>query len=301
MVIVAASVGIALVGCSAQQDEETPNPSGATSSALEGCSMTRAKILRSAPPKRKQAVERGFAWLDDDVPYSQSASHEGYRTDCSGFVSMCWSLGRSSNTSAFYGGDANKRLGSYDDLLVADALVKQGHIVLFLGWNDAAKTGACVLEQASTASDMQFRVRSRSSLVADGYKAIRANVLASETDKAPPTIPTPEPKADPAPAPRTDPTPPPVTAPASSTTDDPSNAPATSPPSSVTPQAEDSGDDGDPDEKPSAHNTRTTTAELASAGCSSAPNRSPNGFALFAVVVFFLLRWRKSSASGSGT
>lgn len=184
-VILPALLSLVTVACSAGQEDVSPEPESEATSPLTGCSLSRDKIMAAASAGRKKAVQRGFAWLDDDVPYSQSASHEGYRTDCSGFVSMCWSLGRSSNTSAFYSGDANKRLGSYDDLVVADALVKQGHVVLFLGWNDAAKTGACVLEQASTASDMQFRVRTRSSLVSDGYKAIRANSLAGETAPEP--------------------------------------------------------------------------------------------------------------------
>ena len=197
-VILSALIGVLAVACSAEQEDDPAEPKSEVTSQLTGCSLTRANILASATPGRRTAVQRGFAWLDDDVPYSQSASHEGYRTDCSGFVSMCWTLGRSSNTSAFYSGDANRRLGSYDELLVADALVKQGHIVLFLGWNDASRAGACVLEQASTASDMQFRVRTRASLTAEGYKPIRAKSLAAET--APPA-----PKTTPAtPAPATD-------------------------------------------------------------------------------------------------
>jgi hypothetical protein len=52
---------------------------------------------------------------------------------------------------------------------------------MFLGWNDAQKRGACVLEQASTASDMQFRVRTTASLKSGGYKAIRANKLRNDT------------------------------------------------------------------------------------------------------------------------
>lgn len=171
-----------VVACSRAPAEDQPEETGSTESELtKGCSLARATILSTASPKRKHVVERGFTWLDDDVPYSQSASHQGYRTDCSGFVSMCWELGRSSNTSAFYSGDANSRLGSYEELLVADALVKQGHMMIFLGWNDQAHSGACVLEQASTASDMQFRVRTTSSLKSEGYKAIRADKLATDT------------------------------------------------------------------------------------------------------------------------
>ncbi len=39
---------------------------------------------------RSTAVNRGLAWVSAHVPYSQSGTHDGYRTDCSGFASMCW-------------------------------------------------------------------------------------------------------------------------------------------------------------------------------------------------------------------
>jgi hypothetical protein len=130
-------------------------------------------------------MERGFTWLDSDVQYNQSGSHGGYRTDCSGFVSMCWELGDSKTTADFISGSGqNTMLGSYEDLVPADALVHRsgssGHVVLFLGWNDSSHSGACVIEQASTASDMMFHVRSTSSLKSGGYKPIRAEKFAND-------------------------------------------------------------------------------------------------------------------------
>jgi hypothetical protein len=146
------------------------------------CKLTRDQILSSTNADRKAAIARGFTWYDDEVPYSQSAWHESYRTDCSGFVSMCWELGASPTTAAFISGSSKwERLGDYEELEPADALVMRqngaGHIVLFLGWDDSAHTKACVLEQASSASDMQFRVRPTSKLKGGGYKAIRSTSL----------------------------------------------------------------------------------------------------------------------------
>ena len=57
--------------------------------------MARASILASASSSRRRAMERGFTWLDADVAYSQAKYYKGYRTDCSGFVSMAWELGTS--------------------------------------------------------------------------------------------------------------------------------------------------------------------------------------------------------------
>src|SRR5262249_2030916 len=142
--------------------------------------VPRDQLLANASPARQHAMQRGFKWLDDNVPYSQAASHEGYRTDCSGFVSMCWDLGKSSNTSALFGGDSNENLKSWDELLPADAGVKRGHVMLFLGFDSDAKSGICVLEQSSTKNDMQFRMHTVSSLKSEGYKPIRADKLESD-------------------------------------------------------------------------------------------------------------------------
>jgi len=179
-----ALITVTAVGCAADtsddedlggDDDRDDGDFEESSSALSsGCSMSRAKIMASVTnPKRATAIQRGFSWLDANVPYSQSKSYKGYRTDCSGFVSMAWSLGTSYNTASFMGGSAPVRRVEWDAMMPADAFGKNGHIMMFLGWNDAAHSGACVLEQASTASDMQFRVRSASSLKSQGYKGLR--------------------------------------------------------------------------------------------------------------------------------
>ena len=168
--------------CSSTTDEE-PGDVGDVSEALSTpCRLSRGEILSSAGSTRKSVLERGFTWLDADVPYSQSRFRDDYRTDCSGFVSMAWDLGTSYTTADFSAGNGEShRLGAFGDLAPGDALVRRssgsGHIVLFLGWNDASKSAACVLEQASTAADMQFRSRTSASLKSGGYKAIRADKL----------------------------------------------------------------------------------------------------------------------------
>lgn len=144
------------------------------------CKLSRSSILAAASGGRETALERGFGWYDAHVPYSQSKYYKGYRTDCSGFISMCWETGKSYTTASFINGSgANELIGSYENLKPGDALVhrkgKDGHVVLFLGWNDSSHSSACVLEQASTKLDMQFRARTTSSLKASGYKAIRAD------------------------------------------------------------------------------------------------------------------------------
>ena len=176
-------LGASACSAAADEDADVGDTSESAEALTSGCATTRAKILASASGKRLTAIQRGFTWLDARVPYSQSAYHGGYRTDCSGFVSMSWQLGTSYTTVNFNDGSAGVRNVAYNDLVPADALVRRsggaGHIVMFLAWDDAAKTKACVIEQASTASDMQFRMRTVASLKQSGFKAIRSNKLAA--------------------------------------------------------------------------------------------------------------------------
>ena len=102
--------------CSSSQEEETGGASAAVTSGA--CSASRDEILSGTSALRAQAIERGFGWLDANVPYSQSKSHAGYRTDCSGFVSMCWELGTSTTTSALVSTSTHaSKLSSWDQLL----------------------------------------------------------------------------------------------------------------------------------------------------------------------------------------
>jgi hypothetical protein len=186
---------VTTAACSSSQEEERGGSSASVKSG--SCSASRDEILSGTSALRARAIERGFGWLDANVPYSQSASHGGYRTDCSGFVSMCWELGTSTNTGSLVSSTTYaSKLSSWDALLPADALLRQGHVMLFVGW-EPGKSSVCVLEQASTASDMQFRVKSVASLKSQGFKPIRAKKLAADTGAATGGEPAPDTGADP--------------------------------------------------------------------------------------------------------
>lgn len=184
------ALALATTGCAAAQDGdgddgdlgEDEGVGTVSEAASAACRISRATITSSVTGERREIVERAFTWWDAQVSYSQSRYYKGYRTDCSGFVSMAWELGTSYTTASFStGGGESHPLSSYASLEPGDALVRRrngaGHIVLFLGWNDSAKTSACVIEQNSTALDMEFRTRTASSLKSGGYKAIRADKL----------------------------------------------------------------------------------------------------------------------------
>ncbi len=114
-------------------------------------------------------------WLWDHVPYSQSEYHEGYRTDCSGFVSMVWRLKESDGspdslttrtlytvcsavaTSALQPGDAECMPGH--------------HIFLFLRWYDASHTRMVTLEESGVRTGTTSKIRWVNDL--DGYYPYR--------------------------------------------------------------------------------------------------------------------------------
>ena len=194
----APALAISLVGllaACAGGAEDTDSSGAAESSksdesvvAYGPCGFTRAELIKQVSASRGDAITRGFEWYDDKVPFNKAATHDKYRTDCSGFVSMCWQLGTPGQTTSTLGTSksGSAKLSSYDDLVPADALVWPGHhSMVFLGWNDTAHKGACVLEEASTASDMQFRVRLTASLKGSSFVPVRSNDFSEDTDYTP--------------------------------------------------------------------------------------------------------------------
>ncbi len=185
--ILALALGtLGLVACSASPSERSGD-TGDTEQGVTGTgACNRTKLLADASPARATAIRRGLAWFDANVPYSQTRSHGGYRTDCSGFVSMCWELGTSYTTENFADGSGEaERLGAISELLPGDALVRRaggaGHMFLFAGWADAAHANACVIEERSTALGIQFHTRTTASIRSGSYHPIRADKLRNDT------------------------------------------------------------------------------------------------------------------------
>lgn len=88
---------------------------------------------------RRQIIARAEHWVAQHVPYNQGTWHEGYRTDCSGYVSMCWGLRDSMVTSTMpqiAHRIAKEDLRAGDILLNTD--VASGHVILFDRWADYA-------------------------------------------------------------------------------------------------------------------------------------------------------------------
>jgi hypothetical protein len=93
---------------------------------------------------RTEVLKRGYSWVKNPVKYSQSKYHLGYRTDCSGYVSMCWDTKRSWSTATFYRVTHSITRG---ELRPGDAMLKPGyHIRLFHHWLNRSHTAYATYE-----------------------------------------------------------------------------------------------------------------------------------------------------------
>ena len=95
-------------------------------------------ILSLSSISRDQIMQRAQVWVDEKIPYSQTATTNGYRQDCSGYVSYSWA----SSTSG--GGHVTSNMQeictkiSKSDMKKGDALLKPStHVLLFGGWIDS--------------------------------------------------------------------------------------------------------------------------------------------------------------------
>ncbi|MFF1638252.1 peptidoglycan-binding protein [Streptomyces sp. NPDC058246] len=103
---------------------------------------------------RAAIINRAKKWVAAQVPYSMLAYWpDGYRQDCSGFVSMAWNLPGNEWTGSL--GGFGVRI-SREQLQPGDILLfhnpadpeKGSHVVLFGGWTDYTHTSYLAYEQA---------------------------------------------------------------------------------------------------------------------------------------------------------
>lgn len=168
---------------------------------LLGAVIVACVVLATLPVSafsitRDQAIVRGTVWVNYKrtdpnthktvygVPYSQSKyalesgapvptstptpSQAGYRTDCSGFASLCWNLRDSkgkpySATTSIFGANKSSvfKLASITkdqlepgDMLLASSVwgATSPHAIIFAGWADGARTQFWALEQTTTSN-----------------------------------------------------------------------------------------------------------------------------------------------------
>eukprot|EP01113_Clastostelium_recurvatum_P004516 TRINITY_DN119_c0_g1_i1.p1 TRINITY_DN119_c0_g1~~TRINITY_DN119_c0_g1_i1.p1 ORF type:complete len:167 (-),score=32.38 TRINITY_DN119_c0_g1_i1:129-578(-) len=88
---------------------------------------------------RKDVISRAKVWVANKVPYNQGGSYQGYREDCSGYVSMAWQSSQPGHTTQTIPQIAHAI--SKAELKPGDCLLNTAeHVVLFGGWTNSAQT-----------------------------------------------------------------------------------------------------------------------------------------------------------------
>ncbi|MGQ4515644.1 peptidoglycan-binding protein [Streptomyces sp. DW26H14] len=150
----AMAAGSAVSGRSAATaaDQDPMTPQGG-SGPLHG--KTGKDSGSTAVPKttRAEIISRAKRWVSAQVPYSMTAYwSDGYRQDCSGYVSMAWNLPNNEWTGSLAGFGVKIDRA---DLQPGDILLfhnpadpnKGSHVTIFGGWTDASHTTYLAYEQ----------------------------------------------------------------------------------------------------------------------------------------------------------
>lgn len=147
-------------------------------------------LLASASPAlgitRAEIVYRGKRWVEREVPYSQTAYYDGYRTDCSGMASMTWRLPMSYSTRTLAGSGYLVRLGHRDQLQPGDMLNKYDyHAAIFYKWANADHTWYWTLEQSGGQGHAVMRLTPFPYWGHDGFYIYRHRHIEEVNDYAP--------------------------------------------------------------------------------------------------------------------
>lgn len=150
----AAAHGPARPGVPAADEPDTPQGSKEPLHGPGGKPAQPGQTVKRPATTRAAIINRAKTWIDARVPYSMSEYwRDGYRQDCSGFVSMAWSLPGNEWTGSL---DSFGVKISRDQLQPGDMLLfhnpanpeKGSHVVIFGGWTDYTHTYYIAYEQS---------------------------------------------------------------------------------------------------------------------------------------------------------
>ncbi len=134
-------------------------PSIATASPAQRTVSQAAPSVQAATITRAEMLRRAAIWLTANngvqVPYSQTSIwSDGYRQDCSGYVSMTLGLSKPGpNTVELAGNSSLTTPISLSSLTPGDLLIDATgtnttrHVVIFAGWTDSSHTAYDAYEQ----------------------------------------------------------------------------------------------------------------------------------------------------------
>ncbi|MFD8422370.1 peptidoglycan-binding protein [Streptomyces sp. NPDC059668] len=161
MPAVAAAHGPARPGDPAGDEPDTPQGGEAPLHGPAGGPAKPGTGVEAPATTRAEIINRAKKWIAAQVPYSMSAYWtDGYRQDCSGFVSMAWNLPGNEWTGSL---DTFGVRISRDQLQPGDILLfhnpadpqNGSHVVLFGGWTDYTHTYYIAYEQTRPSTRRQ--------------------------------------------------------------------------------------------------------------------------------------------------
>lgn len=127
---------------------------------------------------RDEIINRAQDWVNRRVPYSQSATTDGYRQDCSGMVSMAWKSSKPGHTT--YNMQEICTKISKSDLKRGDAiLLPSDHVVLFDKWLDSNHDQFMEYAEHTTGQVAAHDQRSYSYYSSNGYFPCRYKSVAN--------------------------------------------------------------------------------------------------------------------------
>jgi hypothetical protein len=143
--------------------------------AKAAAKISRAQIIANAKTWHPHTAQR--------VPYSQSKTHNGYRTDCSGYASMALQLGKPGlNTVGLANSSISTRISmsqlKQGDLVIdATGTSNTRHVVIFEKWANSAHTSYWEYEQRGSYGT-DHRTRSYGLSSGSQYHAYRPKKIA---------------------------------------------------------------------------------------------------------------------------
>ncbi|MBV1947887.1 peptidoglycan-binding protein [Streptomyces sp. BV129] len=171
------------------------SPQG-TAVPLHGPGGSPARPQAKTPATTRTAIiNRAKLWVDAKVPYSTTAFwSDGYRQDCSGYVSMAWGLLSNEWTGSlaqFAVKITKEELQPGDILLFHNPADPQGgsHVVIFGGWTDHTHTAYTAYEQTPPHTRRQSTPyaywNNSGKYVPYRYKGVTAGSAGAEPETAP--------------------------------------------------------------------------------------------------------------------
>ncbi|MER6359489.1 hypothetical protein [Kitasatospora sp. NPDC001527] len=113
----------------------------------QGTPIGTAQLTAGPQISRSETISRAASWVGLGLIYDTDGTYQGYRKDCSGYVSMAWNLSKTGgglDTTSFVPTGVASWISKGElkpgDALLNDAALAAGHVVLFEGWTDASRT-----------------------------------------------------------------------------------------------------------------------------------------------------------------